>query len=56
MSDGESRRTDQGKGFAGIHSATDTFYGWPEYGALVGAYFDGHPWHQPVTLLRCFGA
>jgi len=39
-----------GKGFVGIHSATDTFYGWPEYGALVGAYFDGHPWHQPVTL------
>ena len=29
-----------GKGFAGIHSATDTFYRWPDYGALVGAYFD----------------
>jgi uncharacterized protein len=39
-----------GKGFVGIHSATDTFYNWPEYGALVGAYFDGHPWHQTVTL------
>ena len=24
----------------GIHSATDTFYEWPDYGALVGAYFD----------------
>ena len=39
-----------GKGFVGIHSATDTFYDWPEYGALVGAYFDGHPWHQQVTI------
>jgi len=33
-----------GKGFAGIHSATDTFYEWPEYGELIGAYFGGHPW------------
>ncbi len=39
-----------GKGFAGIHSATDTFYQWPDYGALVGAYFDGHPWHQDVAV------
>jgi type 1 glutamine amidotransferase len=39
-----------GKGFAGIHSATDTFYDWGDYGALVGAYFDGHPWHQTVML------
>jgi hypothetical protein len=29
-----------------IHSATDSCYGWPEYGALVGARFDGHPWTQ----------
>jgi type 1 glutamine amidotransferase len=33
-----------GKGFAGIHSATDTFYGWKEYGDLIGAYFTNHPW------------
>lgn len=39
-----------GKGFAGSHSATDTFYGWPEYGKLIGGYFDGHPWHQLVTV------
>src|SRR5207245_8638943 len=39
-----------GKGFVGIHSATDTFYQWPEYGAMLGAYFDGHPWHQQVTI------
>jgi uncharacterized protein len=29
-----------------IHSATDACYGWNEYGALVGARFDGHPWTQ----------
>lgn len=39
-----------GKGFVGIHSATDTFYEWPEYGELIGGYFDGHPWHQPVRI------
>jgi type 1 glutamine amidotransferase len=39
-----------GKGFVGIHSATDTFYKWPEYGELIGGYFDQHPWHQAVTI------
>jgi type 1 glutamine amidotransferase len=29
-----------------IHSATDSCYGWDDYGALVGARFDGHPWTQ----------
>jgi len=33
-----------------IHSATDSCYGWDEYGALVGARFDGHPWTQTVDL------
>jgi type 1 glutamine amidotransferase len=40
-----------GKGFAGSHSATDTFYRWPEYGLLIGGYFDGHPWHQTINVL-----
>ncbi len=39
-----------GKGIIGIHSATDTFYGWPEYGEMMGGYFDGHPWHEEVRL------
>jgi uncharacterized protein len=39
-----------GKGFVGAHSATDTFYDWPEYGEMIGAYFDGHPWHEEVTV------
>jgi type 1 glutamine amidotransferase len=29
-----------------IHSATDSCYGWTDYGNLVGARFDGHPWTQ----------
>ena len=39
-----------GKGFVGIHSATDTFYKWPAYGEMVAGYFDGHPWHQAVKV------
>ena len=41
----------RGGGFAGFHSATDTEYGWPEYHDLIGAVFDGHPWHQEVVVL-----
>jgi uncharacterized protein len=40
-----------GKGFGGSHCATDTFYKWKEYGDLIGAYFDGHPWTQKVTVI-----
>jgi type 1 glutamine amidotransferase len=40
-----------GKGFLGVHSATDTLYDWPDYGKLVGAYFKEHPWTQPATVL-----
>ena len=39
-----------GKGFVGIHNATDTFYEWPEYGEMLGGYFVGHPWNQQVTV------
>ena len=39
-----------GKGFGGAHSATDTLYQWPEYGELIGGYFDGHPWVQNVRI------
>lgn len=42
----------RGGGFAGFHSATDTEYGWPEYHDLIGATFDGHPWHQSVRILE----
>jgi type 1 glutamine amidotransferase len=36
---------DDGKGFVGVHTAPDTFYKWPEWGDMVGGYFDGHPWN-----------
>ena len=37
---------DDGKGFIGIHSAAITFLSWPEYGKMLGGYFDGHPWGE----------
>jgi uncharacterized protein (TIGR03437 family) len=40
----------QGKGFGGSHSATDTLYTWPEYGDMIGGYFDGHPWTQEANV------
>jgi type 1 glutamine amidotransferase len=33
-----------------VHAATDSCYGWDEYGRLVGARFNGHPWTQEMTL------
>jgi type 1 glutamine amidotransferase len=39
-----------GGGFLGVHSATDTFYQWPEYLKVIGGYFDQHPWHQTVLV------
>jgi type 1 glutamine amidotransferase len=36
---------DDGKGFIGVHSATITFTQWPEYGEMLGGYFDEHPWN-----------
>lgn len=39
-----------GGGFIGTHSATDTLYGWEEYGELIGATFHSHPWVQEATI------
>jgi uncharacterized protein len=36
---------DDGKGFVAVHSATASFYTWPEYGEMVGGYFENHPWN-----------
>jgi type 1 glutamine amidotransferase len=46
---------DDGKGFVAVHTATASFYSWPEYGELVGGYFDNHPWNvfdAPVIVER----
>lgn len=54
MDDGQKRAlvdfVRSGKGFVGAHSATDTFYKWPEYGEMIGGYFNDHPWHQGVVI------
>lgn len=41
----------RGGGFVGVHSATDTEYGWAWYGQLVGAFFLKHPSIQRATVL-----
>ncbi|MDZ4826144.1 MAG: ThuA domain-containing protein [Actinomycetota bacterium] len=36
-----------------VHSATDSCYAWDDYGAVVGARFDGHPWTQTFAAEVC---
>lgn len=45
------RYIEAGHGFAGVHSASDTEYGWPWYHALLGATFKAHPAIQRATVL-----
>ena len=45
-----------GKGFVGIHAATDTEYDWPWYGELVGAYFGSHPPGQQEAVFNIIDA
>jgi type 1 glutamine amidotransferase len=33
-----------------LHSAADSSHGWPEFGELLGARFDGHPWTQRFAI------
>ena len=39
-----------GGGFMGIHGASAGEYGWPWYGRLVGAVFNGHPVQQQALF------
>jgi len=41
----------QGGGYVGIHSASDTEHGWPFYAEMVGAQFKNHPKQQEATLI-----
>lgn len=43
---------DDGKGFVGIHAALDTFHKWPEYGEMIGGWFDQHPWGTFNATIR----
>ena len=38
-----------GRGLAGIHASSDAYYDWPEWGVVIGGYFNGHPYHK-VTV------
>ncbi|HSY23181.1 MAG TPA: ThuA domain-containing protein [Polyangiaceae bacterium] len=44
------RYVQSGKGWVGIHSASDTEHDWPWYGGLVGAYFQSHPDIQQAAI------
>lgn len=35
---------EDGKGFVAAHTATTSFFSWPEFGEMIGARFDEHPW------------
>jgi len=39
-----------GKGLIGVHAATDCLYTWPEYGDMMGGYFNAHPWSEDVGV------
>ncbi len=41
---------ESGRGFIGIHAATDTVYNWPEYSRMINGCFDGHPWTADKTV------
>ncbi|MFG3015320.1 ThuA domain-containing protein [Streptomyces cinerochromogenes] len=45
------RYVGSGGGFAGVHAAACTEYGWPYYGELLGARFTRHPACQPGRVL-----
>jgi type 1 glutamine amidotransferase len=46
---------DDGKGLVAAHTALTAFESWPEFGELIGARYDGHPWHQLGTVINSGG-
>jgi type 1 glutamine amidotransferase len=36
---------DEGKGFVAAHVGLTALESWPEFGVLIGARYDGHPWN-----------
>ena len=40
-----------GGGLAVIHAGVASFAGWPEFGDIVGARFDNHPWGSGSTVV-----
>jgi uncharacterized protein len=42
---------DEGKGFVAAHIALTAFESWPEFGELLGARYDGHPWGSAAGMV-----
>ena len=42
---------DDGKGFVAVHTAGTAFQRYPEFGVMMGATYDGHPWGQVEAAL-----
>jgi type 1 glutamine amidotransferase len=47
------RYIEGGGGYVGVHAASDTEYGWPWYGRLVGAWFADHPLVPNAEFVDC---
>lgn len=44
---------DDGKGFVAGHTGLTAFESWPEFGEMLGARYDGHPWNTaPGTIVN----
>jgi type 1 glutamine amidotransferase len=44
---------DEGKGFVAGHTALTAFESWPEFGEMIGARYDSHPWNTaPGTVIN----
>ena len=41
----------EGKGFVAAHVALTAFESWPEFGTLLGARYDGHPWNTAAGTI-----
>lgn len=41
----------KGRGFVGVHSATDCEFEWPWYVKMIGANFESHPAQQTAKLI-----
>lgn len=41
-----------GKAFIGLHAASDTFHGWPEYAGFIGGEFAGHGPQLSVSCIN----
>ncbi len=42
---------EQGHGFVGVHSATDTYVNYRPYWEMIGGTFNGHPWGASSTVV-----